>query len=38
MTTTTIILINVGIIVFSGVIFYIIWNLLRKNERLEDTK
>ncbi len=35
MDTTIIILINVG--VFSiGVIFYIIWNLMRKNERLED--
>ena len=35
MTTTTIILINVGILVF-GAISYIIWNLLRKNERQED--
>ena len=35
MSTLTIILINVGILVF-GVIFYIIWNLMRKNERLED--
>ena len=35
MTTTTIILINVGILIF-GVIFYIIWNLMRKNEKLED--
>jgi hypothetical protein len=35
MTITTIILINVGILVF-GLIFYIIWNLMRKNERLED--
>ncbi len=35
MTTTTIILINVGILVF-GIISYIIWNLLRKNERQED--
>ena len=35
MTTTTIILINVGILVF-GTISYIIWNLLRKNERQED--
>jgi phage shock protein PspC (stress-responsive transcriptional regulator) len=35
MTTTTIILINVGILTF-GVIFYIIWNLMRKNEKLED--
>ena len=36
MTVTTIILINVGILIF-GIIFYIIWNLMRKNERLEDT-
>ena len=35
MTTQTIILINVGILVF-GIIFYVIWNLMRKNERLED--
>ena len=35
MTATTIILINVGILVF-GTISYIIWNLLRKNERQED--
>ena len=35
MTTTTIILINVGILVF-GTISYIIWNLFRKNERQED--
>ena len=35
MTVTTIILINIGILVF-GVIFYIIWNLMHKNERLED--
>ena len=35
MTTQTIILINVGIIIF-GIIFYVIWNLMRKNERLED--
>ena len=35
MTVTTIILINVGILIF-GIIFYIIWNLMRKNERLED--
>jgi len=35
MTTTTIILINVGVFIF-GVISYIIWNLMRKNERLED--
>ena len=35
MTVTTIILINVGILIF-GVIFYVIWNLMRKNEKLED--
>ena len=35
MDITTIILINVGVLVF-GVIFYIIWNLMRKNEKLED--
>ena len=35
MTTTTIILINAGILTF-GVISYIIWNLMRKNEKLED--
>ena len=35
MSTTTIILINVGVLTF-GVIFYIIWNLMRKNEKLED--
>ena len=35
MDTTTIILINVGVLTF-GIIFYIIWNLMRKNERLED--
>ena len=34
-TTTIIILINVGIVIF-GTISYIIWNLLRKNERQED--
>ena len=34
-TTTTIILVNVGILVF-GTISYIIWNLLKKNERQED--
>ncbi|MDB4617037.1 hypothetical protein OAE25_00060 [Verrucomicrobiales bacterium] len=34
-TTTTIILINVGIIIF-GTISYIIWNLLKKNEKQED--
>tara|TARA_R100001460_G_scaffold32447_1_gene63605 strand:- start:435 stop:719 length:285 start_codon:yes stop_codon:yes gene_type:complete len=35
MDATTIVLVNVG--VFSiGVISYIIWNLMRKNERLED--
>jgi len=35
-TTTIIILVNVGIIVL-GVNFYVIWNLLKKNEKLEDT-
>jgi heme/copper-type cytochrome/quinol oxidase subunit 2 len=35
MDTTTIILINVGVLIF-GIIFYIIWNLMRKNEKLED--
>ena len=35
-TTTIIIIVNVGIIVL-GVNFYVIWNLLKKNERLEDT-
>ena len=34
-TTTTIILINVGILV-TGTISYIIWNLLKKNEKQED--
>ena len=34
-TTTTIILVNIGLLVF-GTISYIIWNLLRKNERQED--
>ena len=34
-TTTIIILINVGLLIF-GTISYIIWNLLRKNERQED--
>ena len=34
-TTTIVILINVGILVF-GIISYIIWNLLKKNERQED--
>jgi hypothetical protein len=34
-TTTIVILINVGILVF-GTISYIIWNLLKKNERQED--
>ena len=34
-TTTIIILINVVLLVF-GTISYIIWNLLRKNERQED--
>tara|TARA_B100001769_G_C22034853_1_gene556086 strand:- start:704 stop:1003 length:300 start_codon:yes stop_codon:yes gene_type:complete len=34
-TTTLIILINVGIFLLLG-FFYVIWNLLRKNEKLED--
>tara|TARA_R100001015_G_C4448467_1_gene39454 strand:+ start:35 stop:325 length:291 start_codon:yes stop_codon:yes gene_type:complete len=34
-TTTIIILINVGLLIF-GTISYMIWNLLRKNERQED--
>ena len=34
-TTTIIVLINVGLLIF-GTISYIIWNLLRKNERQED--
>ena len=34
-TTTMVILINVGLLVF-GTISYIIWNLLKKNERQED--
>ena len=33
--TTIVILINVGILVF-GTISYIIWNLLKKNEKQED--
>lgn len=35
MTTQTIILINVGIFGLA-IIFYIIWNLMCKNEKLED--
>jgi len=35
METQTIILINVGILGLA-IIFYIIWNLMRKNEKLED--
>jgi hypothetical protein len=35
METQTIILINVGILGFTT-IFYIIWNLMHKNEKLED--
>jgi len=35
MEIQTIILINVGILGFAT-IFYIIWNLMRKNEKLED--
>jgi len=33
--TTLIILVNVGIFLLLG-FFYVIWNLLRKNEKLED--
>ena len=35
MSLTTIILINVAILLLAGFI-YVIWNLLRKNEKLED--
>jgi hypothetical protein len=35
MSTTTIILINAGILLLA-VLSYVIWNLLRKNEKLED--
>tara|TARA_B110000285_G_scaffold40406_1_gene44183 strand:+ start:53 stop:337 length:285 start_codon:yes stop_codon:yes gene_type:complete len=35
MNTLTIILINVGILIFS-LVFYIIWNLMKKNEKQED--
>ena len=34
-TTTLIILINVGIFLLLG-FFYVIWNMLRKSEKLED--
>ena len=34
-TTTLMILINVGIFLLLG-FFYVIWNMLRKNEKLED--
>ena len=34
-TTTVIIIVNVGIFIF-GLLGYVIWNLLRKNEKLED--
>jgi hypothetical protein len=34
-TTTIIILINLGVLIF-GALLYIIWNLMKKNERLED--
>jgi hypothetical protein len=34
-TTTLIILINIGIFLLLG-FFYVIWNMLRKNEKLED--
>ena len=33
-TTTVIIIVNVGIFIF-GLLGYVIWNLLRKNEKLE---
>jgi len=34
-TTAVIIIINIGIFIF-GLLGYVIWNLLRKNEKLED--
>jgi hemin uptake protein HemP len=34
-TTTVIIIINIGVFIF-GLLGYVIWNLLRKNEKLED--
>ena len=34
-TTAVIIIVNVGIFIF-GLLGYVIWNLLRKNEKLED--
>ena len=34
-TTAVIIIINVGVFTF-GLLGYVIWNLLRKNEKLED--
>ena len=34
-TIKIIILINLGVLIF-GSLFYIIWNLMKKNERLED--
>ena len=34
-TTAVIIIINVGVFIF-GLLGYVIWNLLRKNEKLED--
>ena len=34
-TTAIIIIINVGVFIF-GLLGYVIWNLLRKNEKLED--
>ena len=34
-TITIIILVNLGVLIF-GTLFYIIWNLMKKNERLED--
>ena len=35
MNVPTIILINAGILIFS-LVFYIIWNLMKKNEKQED--
>ena len=34
-TTAVIIIINVGVFIF-GLLGYVIWNLLRKDEKLED--
>tara|TARA_R110000803_G_scaffold37781_4_gene81546 strand:- start:17045 stop:17329 length:285 start_codon:yes stop_codon:yes gene_type:complete len=35
MTTSSIIIINIGVFLFL-ILFYIIWNLMKKNEKLED--